>query len=320
VFIFFDRHTRGAATLKRTKHFPLIIVLSIVLHSSSFCEEKLEPSAIYESNKGAVVMVMQVLFFDEQYAKYPKYVREVEKAFETELLGTYVPIVTGSGFVIDESGYIITNNHVIDSGDTEVTKKIVYRSFIKALDETLDKTSLTSKQVSLVQDDLWSLLKNSQVEFQVRVGEADTYKPVIIASDKDIDLALLKVESAKPFVRVKLSPPLSVKVGESVAAIGYPLPDIMQTLFKDYQSSLTIGIISAIRDDKWGLQHTASLNPGNSGGPLFNLKGEVVGVNVARIKEASNIYFSIPIAKVIDWIGKTPYGSREGKSPVRQNP
>jgi S1-C subfamily serine protease len=285
-------------------------------HGFVYCET-LQPSAVYESYKKAVVMVMQVLYFDPLYVKNPKYIKEVEKVFETELLGTYVPIITGSGFVLDKSGYIVTNFHVIDNKNTDVTKKIVYRSFIKALEVSLHKTSFTAKQVDLVQEDMWSLLENSKFGYQVRVNEVDIFTPEIVSSDEDIDLALLKISSDKMFVPVKLSSPKAVKVGESVVAIGYPLPDVMQTLFKDYQSSLTIGNISAIRDDKWGLQHTASLNPGNSGGPLFNLNGEVVGVNVAQIKDASNIFFSIPIGKVLEWLQKTPYATAVEKSKVK---
>ncbi len=252
-------------------------------------------------------MVMQVLYFDTRHVKYQKYMEEVEKAFETELLDTHVPIVTGSGFFIDESGYIVTNFHVIDDGNMDVTKKILYRSFIKELGAVIHKTGLTSKQVNMVQEDMWSLLENSTSGYQVRINDVDIMTPEIAARDKDMDLALLKVSSDKPFVSVKLGTGQPVKVGESVVAIRYPLPDIMQTLFKDYQSSLTIGNVSAIRNDKWGLQHTAALNPGNSGGPLFNLKGDVIGVNVAQIKDASNIFFSIPAAKVTEWLKTTPY-------------
>jgi len=72
---------------------------------------------------------------------------------------------------------------------------------------------------------------------------------------------------------------------------------------------LTVGYVSALRNENWGIQHTASINPGNSGGPLFNFSGSVVGMNVSRITDASSIYFSIPAKRIADWIMASAYAS-----------
>ena len=70
----------------------------------------------------------------------------------------------------------------------------------------------------------------------------------------------------------------------------------------DFRPTLTDGIISAIRNDKWDLQHTASINSGNSGGPLFGEDGQLIGINLGSIRNANDIYFSTTARKIHDWL------------------
>ncbi len=158
----------------------------------------------------------------------------------------------GSGFVIDPTGYIVTNNHVIDGGD-EIS--VVFH----------DGPKLTAK---------------------------------LVGKDQRTDLALLKVESKTPLVHVTFGDSDKARVGDWVVAIGNPL---------GLGGSVTQGIISARnRDINAGpyddfIQTDASINRGNSGGPLFNLAGEVVGVNTAIYSQSGGsigIGFSIPAAIV----------------------
>ncbi|MGE0733880.1 MAG: DegQ family serine endoprotease [Alphaproteobacteria bacterium] len=180
----------------------------------------------------------------------------------------------GSGFVIDPSGFIVTNNHVI-AGATEV--KVIFQ----------DKTTLTAK---------------------------------ILGRDPKADLALLKVESSKPLPAVKWGSSEKTRVGEPVLAIGNPF---------GLGGTVTSGIISA-RHRNIGnisgesqtsfvdfLQTDAAINKGNSGGPLFNMKGEVVGINTAIISPRGTnvgIAFAIPsdmaqpIVEQLKKFGKTKRG------------
>jgi len=154
----------------------------------------------------------------------------------------------GSGFIISEDGYVITNAHVID----------------KATD--------------------------------IRVGLNDRreYQATLVGSDPASDIALLKLDATKlPVVTVGDSDEL--KVGEWVLAIGSPF---------GFEHTATQGIVSALSrslpDDTYVpfIQTDVAVNPGNSGGPLFNTDGEVVGVN-SQIYSRSGGYqglsFSIPI-------------------------
>ncbi|MBI3452984.1 MAG: DegQ family serine endoprotease [Rhodospirillales bacterium] len=174
----------------------------------------------------------------------------------------------GSGFVVDPSGYVVTNNHVI--ADADEIKVILH-----------DNTQLTAK---------------------------------LVGRDDKTDLALLKVEPAKPLPSVKLGDSDATRVGDWVIAIGNPF---------GLGGTVTAGIVSARgRDIGSGryddfLQTDASINQGNSGGPLFNLNGEVIGVNTAifsRTGGSVGIGFAIPstLAKpVIDQLrqfGRTRRG------------
>lgn len=137
----------------------------------------------------------------------------------------------GSGFVISEDGYIVTNNHVIENAD----------------------------EIS--------------IEFQ----DGTKRDAKLIGTDPKTDIALLKVESDKPLPFVSFGDSDTARVGDWVMAVGNPLGQGF---------SVSAGIVSARNRELSGtyddyLQTDAAINRGNSGGPLFNMEGQVVGVNTA---------------------------------------
>ena len=154
----------------------------------------------------------------------------------------------GSGFVIDASGIIVTNNHVIEDAD-EITANFS------------DGSKLPAK---------------------------------LIGHDEKTDLALLQVISPKPLNFVKFGDSTKLRVGDWVMAIGNPF---------GLGGTVTVGIVSARnRDINAGpyddfIQTDAAINRGNSGGPLFNENGEVVGINTAIISPTGGsigLGFAIP--------------------------
>ncbi|BBK42446.1 serine protease [Allostella vacuolata] len=156
----------------------------------------------------------------------------------------------GSGFIIDSSGLVVTNNHVISDAD-EITV--------------------------ILQDDT-------------------SLKAEVVGRDTKTDLALLRVKPAKPLPAVKFGDSDAARVGDWVVAIGNPF---------GLGGSVTAGILSARqRDINAGpyddfIQTDASINRGNSGGPLFNMQGEVIGVNTAIFSPSGGsigIGFAIPSA------------------------
>jgi len=154
----------------------------------------------------------------------------------------------GSGFVIDPSGIVVTNNHVIAEAD-EVT---------------------------------------------VIFNDGTRLKAEIIGKDQKTDLALLRVKPEKPLTAVKFGDSDRLRLGEWVVAIGNPF---------SLGGTVTAGIVSARnRDINSGpydnyIQTDAAINRGNSGGPLFNLDGEVIGINTAIISPSGGsigIGFAVP--------------------------
>ncbi len=155
----------------------------------------------------------------------------------------------GSGFVIDPSGLVVTNNHVIEGADEII----------------LNFTDGSKLKVTKV-----------------------------LGHDPKTDLALLKVEPKKPLKAVSFGDSSKMRVGDWVMAIGNPF---------GLGGSVTVGVISATkRDINAGpyddfLQTDAAINRGNSGGPLFNMDGQVIGVNTAIISPTGGsigIGFAVP--------------------------
>lgn len=173
----------------------------------------------------------------------------------------------GTGFIISEEGMVLTNKHVV-------------------LDEEANYTILTN--------------------------EGQKYQAKVLARDPFQDLAILKIEKdkviseqgeffQKPFSSVHLGESSNLEIGQTVIAIGNALGEFRNTVSVGVISGLgrTItasggGLVETLEDV---IQTDAAINKGNSGGPLLNLKGEVIGVNVAMAEAAQSIGFAIPINK-----------------------
>jgi serine protease Do len=154
----------------------------------------------------------------------------------------------GSGFVIDATGLIVTNNHVIADAD----------------------------------------------EITANFADGKKLKATVLGIDDKTDLALLKVEPSAPLKVAQFGRSERLRVGEWVLAIGNPF---------GFGGSVTAGIVSALdRDINSGpydhyIQTDASINRGNSGGPLFNIGGEVIGINTAIMSPTGGsigIGFAVP--------------------------
>jgi serine protease Do len=126
----------------------------------------------------------------------------------------------------------------------------------------------------------------------VRLADGRTLRAEKVGSDPDTDIALIKVASSKPLTAAALGDSDTLRVGEWVLAIGNPLA---------YEHTVTVGVVSFIGRklfdsslDRY-IQTDAAINFGNSGGPLINSRGEVIGINAAISSRASNIGFAVPI-------------------------
>jgi serine protease Do len=157
---------------------------------------------------------------------------------------------SGSGFIIDAAGFILTNHHVIEGAD-RVT---------------------------------------------VTLGDGRVLRATVVGIDPAIDVALLQVTTTGSLPVAPLGDSNTLRVGEWVCAIGNPL---------GYVHSVTVGVVSFLGRKLYDqsldafIQTDAAISFGNSGGPLINSRGEVVGITTAVSSQASNIGFAIPISQVI---------------------
>ncbi len=157
---------------------------------------------------------------------------------------------SGSGFLIDREGYILTNHHVIEGAD----------------------------------------------RITVTMADGRSVRGQVVGADPAIDVALLRIQVEGDLPEAPLGNSDQLRVGEWVCAIGNPL---------GYVHSVTVGVVSFIGrklfdaslDDY--IQTDAAINFGNSGGPLINSAGEVVGINSAVSSRASSIGFAVPINQAV---------------------
>ena len=142
-----------------------------------------------------------------------------------------------------------------------------------------------------------SILTNHHViegadRIMVRLSDGRQLRATAIGSDPDTDIALIKVDAPRPLPPAPLGNSDTLRVGEWVIAIGNPLA---------YEHTVTVGVVSFIgrklfdRSLDRYIQTDAAINFGNSGGPLINAAGEVIGINSAISSRASNIGFAVPI-------------------------
>ena len=175
-----------------------------------------------------------------------------------DLYGSQSALALGSGFIVDEEGHIITNDHVVDGSD----------------------------------------------EIYVKLSDNTEVQAKIVGTDPKTDLALLKIDLKQKLPFVDFGNSTKTRIGDIVIAIGNPL---------GFGGTVTTGIISSkgrdlgmnqdeLVDDF--IQTDAAINTGNSGGPLFNIEGKVIGLNtsVPDINGGTNIGigFAIPSNTVLD--------------------
>lgn len=153
---------------------------------------------------------------------------------------------TGTGFIVDARGLILTNQHVVEAAE----------------------------------------------RVMVKLADGRSFRATVVGADADLDLAVLKVDAGVPLPELPLGNSDQLRVGEWVCAIGNPYA---------YEHTVTVGVVSFVGRKLFDqsldqyIQTDAAISFGNSGGPLLNTAGEVVGINTAVSRQASNIGFAIPV-------------------------
>ena len=261
-----------------------------------------QASNVYEKNKSAIVYIEIAVYLDEKYSSDNNIYQKIEKEYKKKILNSYEAICSGSGFFLTRDGYCVTNNHVIDIEDESTLRKQLFNSMMYDFFSQIPLSVITNQEYDMIRNDIKLMINKSNIHIRILVNNKKYYDAKVIYKDKDLDVAILKINSEQSFKYVTLADSNKIKVGNSVISIGYPLPSILTEEGENLTATLTTGLISSIRDNNYGLQHTASINPGNSGGPLLNSIGEAIGINVRLVTNANDIYFAIPINKFREWL------------------
>uniref|UniRef100_A0A8C1VLY5 HtrA serine peptidase 3a n=1 Tax=Cyprinus carpio TaxID=7962 RepID=A0A8C1VLY5_CYPCA len=196
-------------------------------------------------------------FIADVVEKIAPAVVHVELFLNHPLFGRHVPLSSGSGFIMTQSGLIVTNAHVVASS-----------------------APVTGRQ-----------------HLRVQLYDGKTYEASIRDIDKKSDIATIKINPKKKLPVLSLGQSADLRPGEFVVAIGSPFA---------LQNTVTTGIVSTTQRDGKELgihdsdmdyiQTDAIINYGNSGGPLVNLDGEVIGINTLKV--TAGISFAIPSDRI----------------------
>lgn len=170
----------------------------------------------------------------------------------------------GSGFIVSATGLVITNKHVVEQLDAK---------------------------------------------YKVRLNNGDTFDVEKIYRDPLNDLAILKISPKKTLTPLPLGDSAKLKLGQTTVAVGTPLGEFTNSITTGVVSGLGRGITAGSPyagsteklDDV--IQTDAAISPGNSGGPLLNSQGEVIGINTAVSGDGQNIGFAIPVNLVKTLLG-----------------
>jgi S1-C subfamily serine protease len=257
---------------------------------------------LFTQQKDAVFLVNQSIFIDEHKIKDKGLFEKLGEALDKKVLNQYIPVASGTAFLINKEGYLITAAHVLKTLSPDDKFESAQWNFLQFLSKNLIPGIIYERDLNSACFDFYRLAKEEKIVISVKSTDKKEYEAKIVTQNSSLDLALLKIELDEKVDPIIVEENIECKEGDSVYTIGYPLPFIIDKFLDDFKPTLTDGIISAIRKDDWDIQHTASINPGNSGGPLFRKDGKLVGVNVGSINKANSLYFSILSNKIITWL------------------
>ncbi|XP_034058365.1 serine protease HTRA3-like [Gymnodraco acuticeps] len=220
-------------------------------------------------------------FIADVVEKIAPAVVHIEMFIRHSLFSHHVRLSSGSGFIITPSGVIVTNAHVV-----------------------------TTDAIATV---------TGRPQLRVQLYNGDAYEAVVRHVDRKADIATIKVNPQKKLPVLSLGRSAGLRPGEFVVAIGSPFA---------LQNTVTTGIVSTAQRDGKELgikdsdmdyiQTDALINYGNSGGPLINLDGEVIGINTLKV--AAGISFAIPSDRISRFLTESqPKHSKSQRSKAEQH-
>lgn len=264
-----------------------------------------------------------------------KYMMRGTERVSKELNTTMV----GSGFIVTPDGYVITNAHVVDENDETTKQNFAEQAFqeimvddAKELEKSMGRKLTEEERKDLTSANSWYFSQTLEVgriekEFSVVLGisgKGGKIEPLQIpaklitmgAAIPGKDVAILKLQRKHEYPTIRVGDDKEMRVGDQVYALGYPAVATFHPLISEEsisEATLTRGLVSAKKNMKDGwevLQTDASITHGNSGGPVLNEYGEVIGlatfgsIDQQRGQEVQGMNFIVPVTIVKEFIRK----------------
>lgn len=268
-------------------------------------------------------------------ANVSQYMMKGTETISKELNTTMV----GSGFIITPDGYVITNAHVVDENDESMKQSFAEQAFqeiiendAKELEGSMNRKLTEEEAKALTDANSWYFSQtlsvgNIKKEFSVVMGisgDKTEIIPLVIpaklvtmgAAIPGKDVAILKLTKKHIYPTIRIGDDKEMRVGDQVYALGYPAVATFHPLISEKsisEATLTRGLVSAKKKMKDGwevLQTDASITHGNSGGPVSNEQGEVIGlatfgsIDQQRGQEVQGMNFIVPVTIVKEFIKK----------------
>lgn len=277
----------------------------------------------YERIAASTVFLVHTIYMDPALCKNPEVVRRWESNNDIKILSMHIPLSSGSGFLVSDGTLILTNRHVVEFEDLGKIREPLAALILKAF-ESSNQKGLTWTELSQIRTDLAAMINRGAYRFIVEVGDkkyADS-EQVAKARENEADIAVLRLkESAGPGLPLATTESITTAiVGREVFSFGYPLGYGLDGMFEENVATMNKGNVSALRKADLGIQHSAAISHGNSGGPLVDASGTVIGMNTAGSEEGNSLFFAVGADRIRDFLSRRGIALTEPEKPNLAQP
>jgi hypothetical protein len=284
---------------------PIAVALSALVCGAAYSQA--DPGAIYSRISSATVLLRHEIMMDPALCRNVALFKRWEAASDHQLLSTYFLLSSGSGFFVGSEGLVMTNRHV-----AVIEKLDEYRSkgandYSQELEKSIPK-DFSREDIRILKTDVYAMITKGAYRLSATVDGKmlPQTETVSVSAEKDLDVAVLRVpggfDGGLGFIEASLAD--SRLVGRTVYSLGYPLGGSIGKELKEVVVTMNKGTVSAVRKVDLGIQHSAAISPGNSGGPLVDESGLVVGMNTATVEGGNSIFLAIGADRIRDFLRK----------------
>ncbi len=262
---------------------------------------------LYVRVSAATAYLVHAVFMDPTLCRNVELFKKWESASNIKLLSSYFPLFSGSGFLIGDEGILLTNRHVVQIDNLADIRMNTANGYARKLEQS-PPNGFSAEDIRVLKLDVYSMITKGSYRFSATIGGTvvTDIETVAISKENGLDLAVLKLPGGFTHGLVLAdAEALNTKlIGKEVFSFGFPLGASLGGRFKDLVVTMNGGMISAIRNEDLGIQHSAAISHGNSGGPLVDGSGTVLGMNTATIEEGNSLFLALGVDRIRAFLSK----------------